>query len=114
MKNSTLFIAHTVFIWTMYFLMGYIAFFALEATSNLSLLAGLSVIVLASMGIIAPVPSGIGTYHYLVTKGLVLYGIKEIDGLTYATITHSTQSIMVIIIGGIFLILMPFLLKPKT
>ena len=38
-------------------------------------------------------------YHYVTALGLTLYSIPREVGLTYATITHGAQMIMLIILG---------------
>jgi len=108
LKNPGAFIFHTILIWLMYFLMSYICFFALPATSGLSLEAGLFVLVVGGMGMSAPVQGGIGAYHLLVSQGLLLYGISYEHGLAFATLMHTSQTLTVILFGGIAFILFTF------
>ena len=61
----------------------------------------------------APVQGGIGAYHLVVSKGLTLFGINEVDGLAYATIVHTSQTLFVLLTGGISLILLFILSKKK-
>ena len=50
----------------------------------------------------APVQSGLGAFHYIVSRGLlVVNGIPLEDGLAYALLTHESQLILVAIIGTI-------------
>ena len=86
--------------------MTYAALFSLPATSELQLIDALFLLVVGSFGFIVPVQGGIGAYHYIVTLGLTLYGITREEGLTYATITHGSQMIMVIALGLVSLMLM--------
>ncbi|MCO4292659.1 flippase-like domain-containing protein [Solitalea sp. MAHUQ-68] len=95
------FLFYTVLLWTLYLLSTYFMFFALSSTSNLTLLTALFVLTVGSLGMAAPVQGGLGAFHWIVSKGLILYGIAELDGLAYATISHGTQTLMVIIFGGI-------------
>jgi len=108
MKNKWLFVAHTAFIWTMYFMMSYVCFFAIPATSQLGFTAGLFTLVLGGIGMTAPVQGGVGIYHLLVSQGLTLFGISAVDGLLYATLVHTMQTIMMILLGsiGFFVIFM--------
>jgi uncharacterized protein (TIRG00374 family) len=99
MKNGFMFVAHTLFIWLMYFLMVYVSFFALPATSGLDLKAGLFVMVVGGIAMSAPVQGGIGTYHLLVSQGLLVYGIKGDDGIAFATLVHTWQLILLILLG---------------
>lgn len=102
------FIFHTVLIWFMYFLMSYLCFFALPATQGLSWHAGLFVLVVGGMGMSAPVQGGIGAYHLLVSQGLLLYGLTHEHGLAFATLMHTTQTLVVIVFGAISFALLIF------
>ena len=95
------FVFHTLFIWTTYFLMTYLIFFAFQPTSDLGPLAGLIVMTIGSLGFIMPVQGGVGTYHYAAQKALEIYEIQPEDGAVYALIAHSSQTLMLIIIGVI-------------
>ena len=114
MKKKGLFLVYTVMIWGLYTLMIYLPFYSLEATSHLDLGDALTVMSIGSLGIVAPVPGGIGTYHFIVKAILFeLYGIPQASAATFATITHAAQTLMIIIVGG-FSFLMLFLQKNKT
>lgn len=103
--NKLGFFISTIVIWLMYFLMAYVVVFAIPQTSNLSLMAGLTILVMGGLGMAAPVQGGIGTYHALVSSVLVLYGINEADGVLFATVLHTSQTIFVLVIGGLSLLL---------
>ena len=101
MKNRFGFILHTVIIWSMYFLMSYLMFFSIEATSNLLPVDGLFILVVGGIGMTAPVQGGFGAYHWIVSLALMLYGISQEDGLIYATISHESQALFMLILGAI-------------
>ena len=101
LKNPFGFIFHTVLIWAMYFLMSYTCFFSLQATTSLGLSAGMFVLVVGGIGMSAPVQGGIGAYHLLVSQGLILYGIAQDHGLAFATLMHTSQTLVVIFFGGL-------------
>ena len=68
---------------------------------------------IGSLGIVAPVPGGIGTFHFIVKAVLYeLYGVDQASAASLATITHAAQTIMIIIVGGLSF-LMLFLQKNK-
>jgi uncharacterized protein (TIRG00374 family) len=104
MKNNWKFVAHTFFIWTMYFIVSYVCFFAIPATSGLSPKDGLFIFCIGGMGMTAPVQGGFGIYHLLVSQALTLFGIPLSDGLVYATIVHTSQTLLVLLMGGISVI----------
>ncbi|POY35533.1 TIGR00374 family protein [Solitalea longa] len=101
LRNVFGFIFYSVLLWTLYLLSTYTMFFALASTANLTLLTALFVLTVGSLGMAAPVQGGLGAFHWIVSKGLILYGIAELDGLAYATISHGTQTLMVISFGGL-------------
>jgi hypothetical protein len=96
------FIFHTIFIWVNYALMTWIVVFALESTSHLSFGNSIFILVIGGLAMSAPVPSGIGAFHYFVSQGLLIVnGIPVEDGLAYALLTHESQLIFVAIVGAI-------------
>ncbi len=101
MKKPLLFLFHTVLIWTMYFFMSYFCFFALQSTAGLDWYAGLFILVVGGLGMSAPVPGGIGAYHWAVSLGLMLFGISYDDGITFATLMHTTNTLVVIVLGAL-------------
>ena len=66
MPHKWLFVFYTIIIWLFYIIMTYIPLRMLAETSNLSFIDGITLLALASLGIVAPVPGGIGAYHYIV------------------------------------------------
>jgi len=100
LKENKKFILYTFLIWTMYFFTVYLCFYALEGTSFLSIIDGITILVISSIGIAAPVPGGIGTYHFLVSKGLhEIYGVPSDVAISYAFISHTSGMLIIIILG---------------
>ncbi len=106
MRDRWSFIFHTLLIWLMYFLMTYVLLFALPATSHLSPLDGLFLLVIGGMGMSAPVQGGIGAFHWIITLGLSLYGVSRANAVAYATLSHESQSIFAILLGAISFIIL--------
>jgi uncharacterized protein (TIRG00374 family) len=101
MKRKRAFILHTVYIWLCYYLMVYVVFFAIPETSHLNWSDGFFIMVAASLGIVVPVPGGLGAYHYLVMLAMTILGVTQEDGLAFATIVHSSQTLMLLIAGAL-------------
>ena len=99
----------TVGIWFLYYAMLIVVFFAFPPTANLSLLAGLTLLIMSGMGMSAPVQGGIGVFHILVSGMLVFYGISAEDGKIFALIAHTTQFMLVMFFGGISFIISVFM-----
>lgn len=99
------FVLLSVLIWFFYFLSTYLCLFALNTLSSLGPITALVVLVLGSLGMIAPVQGGIGAFHWIVAEGLTLYAIPRSDGLAFATIIHSSQTLLILIVGLISMIM---------
>jgi glycosyltransferase 2 family protein len=100
-KQWEAFTIYSFLIWAMYYGASYIVFFSLPATSQLSFLAGFSILLMGSLAMTAPVQGGIGAYHLMVSAVLVLYGLSEKDGVSFAFLVHSSQYFFTLIFGGL-------------
>ena len=98
LKRPWLFLFYTGVIWLMYFLVSYLIFFALDGTSHLGL-------IVATFAVIIPAPGGLGSFHYFVPQGLLLYGINISLGTSYAIISHGSQMLMIFIAGGLSMLM---------
>lgn len=110
-KNLPLLLLHTAMMWVMYWMMGYLCFRAFDFTAHLSPLAGFVVMVFGGFGFAAPVQGGFGVYHFIVSQTLAQYGVEMNNGLSYALLNHSVQTLSVIIFGLIALLLLPVINK---
>jgi len=125
-KNKRSFWAHTVSIWTMYFLMTYICFYCMDETSQLTVSDGLFLLFLGGIGMAIPTPGGIGSYHLMIMIGLVVLQIpngfimpitEEYDvynpALLFPIIIWFAQSLVAIFMGSIGMLVL-FLSKKKN
>lgn len=110
-KSPVGYILSTIGIWVLYFLMSYVIFFSMDATSFLGFGAGLSILAAAGVAMAAPVQGGIGAYHALVSGVLTIYGVEATTGLFFATMLHTSQVIMYIVVGGACLVISLFVKK---
>jgi len=109
MKMKGWFVLYSLLIWFFYFLTAYLCFFSIEATSYLSPLAGITLLAVGSLGIVAPVPGGIGTYHFITIATLTqLYGIASEPATSYAYLTHAMQMLVIIGTSGVLWLLFSF------
>jgi len=96
------FIFHTLFIWINYALMTWVVVFSIESTSHITFEDSIFLLVIGGLAMSAPVQSGLGAFHYIISRGLLFVkGIPLEDGLVYALLTHESQLIFVAIIGTI-------------
>jgi uncharacterized protein (TIRG00374 family) len=107
LKRKWEFILYTVLLWVAYLFMTYFPLLCLDSTSELGLRGGLFVLVIGSFGMAAPVQNGMGAFHWIVSRGLlVAFGIPLEEGLASATLLHESQMVIVTIFGALsFLIL---------
>ncbi|KAA9332912.1 flippase-like domain-containing protein [Hymenobacter busanensis] len=100
-QRQGLFWFHTFFTWLVYYLMDYLAFFAFAATAGLGIVAALSVLTFGAFGMAAPVQGGIGVFHLMVSRTLLVYGLTKEAGVAYALVIHGSQTLLVVLMGGI-------------
>jgi len=97
--NQLAFWGHTVFVWIMYYGMSLVVLYALPATNSLGWGAGLSILLVGTLGMAAPVQGGVGVYHLLVQATLLLYGVNKEAGMAYALLAHTSQTLLVVLMG---------------
>ncbi|MHB1178287.1 MAG: lysylphosphatidylglycerol synthase transmembrane domain-containing protein [Daejeonella sp.] len=105
-ENKAAFIGSSVTIWFLYGLSTYLCFFAISTTSGLNVLAALSTLMFSSLGMIAPVQGGIGAFHWIVSAGLEMYNIPKSEGLAYALLIHTSQTMLVLFTGALSLVML--------
>lgn len=101
LRSPGLFIASTIMIWVLYYLVSYVLFFCIPETSELGPLAGLTLLVVGAIGMTAPTQGGIGAYHLLVGNVMILYGLSQNDGITLATFIHGAQMLFMLAVGAL-------------
>lgn len=89
----------SVGLWLLYYLMMVMVAWAIPSTASLAYSSILMVMVMGSIGMIAPVQGGIGTFHALVAFILMVYGLEEEEGKIFAVIIHSSQLIVIVLLG---------------
>ncbi|MBR5593182.1 MAG: flippase-like domain-containing protein [Bacteroidaceae bacterium] len=99
MDNGRLFLAETVGIWFCYFMQFYLCFYCFGFSSGLSVATALLLFVGGSIAVIVPTPNGAGPWHYVIISIMLLYGVSTTDAQVFALIVHSTQTLLVAILG---------------
>lgn len=108
LKKPGVFIAHTLFIWTMYVSMFYLLKYGFPALEHLSFGVMLSAFVVGSFSI-SITNGGIGIYPLAVGGVLALFGVSHEAGEAFGWVDWGTQNILSIVVGGASLILLPIL-----
>ena len=114
MKKKWRFILYTLAVWGFYVLMTWLPFYMLAETSHLGIVEAITLLGIATLGIVAPVPGGIGTYHFIaITLLNGFYGISEQVAGSFAAINHGSQMIFYLITGILAYVVMFFFDKRK-
>ena len=95
----------TLLIWSSYYLSNYFFMQAYAETEDLPLQAGVLLIATSSLGMILPVPGGIGTFHTFAQKTFMWYGVEKAAALAVAFAIHFGFTAAVIVFGGVGLLL---------
>ena len=112
--NDKRFLLSTLLLWVTYFLMGYLIFFSFSQTIDLSINAGIAVLVAGSIGMVVPVNAGIGAYHFLVASILLGYNLDYESGLFFATVLHTSQIVCLLVVGTMSSIYIFFKIRSKS
>ncbi len=112
MKKKWAFIFHTFFIWIMYVLMFYVTSFAIDGLQPIFFGAILIGFIAASFSI-AATNGGIGSYPVAVYGAFSLFGIAEAPSFAFGWIMWSSQTLMIILLGGISLLWLPIYNRKK-
>lgn len=110
-NNKPLFWLYSFGIWACYVGTIVVGFQIVDGLQELGVGSAFYISVAAALGFVIPVPGGIGAYHYLVSKALVVVGYTAELGTAFATIIHSGQSLMFIVTGAIGMVYLYFARK---
>lgn len=99
MENGWLFVLETFGIWFCYFMQFYLCFFCFGFSSDLSIFSALLLFVAGSIAVVVPTPNGAGPWHFAIISIMMLYGVKQTDASVFALIVHSTQTLLVAVLG---------------
>lgn len=113
MKKKWAFIFHTLFIWIMYVLMFYVTTFALPELKEIPIAAILIGFIMASFSI-AATNGGIGSFPEAIVIAFMLFNMPEDPSRAFGWIMWSTQTLIIIILGGLSLIYLPIYNRKKS
>ena len=101
MRRKWAFLAHTAFIWVMYYLMAFVVFNGIDALDALTAPQALFVMMAGGFGMVLPSPGGIGSYQLAVQYAFIALGFGPVLGLATANVVWAAQTGMIITTGGI-------------
>lgn len=101
MDHKWRFIFSTALIWGMYLLMAAATMRSIPALDDLTIIDALFLSLAGSLGWLIPVPGGFGAFHFIVSLALqAIYGIPFELGIIFATLSHESQAITMVLFGG--------------
>lgn len=110
------FLLYTIALWTLYWLQSLFTVYAFPqlcdtsvsistGTAPLGGVDALFLMVVGSLGWIVPVQGGIGAYHFILSLACAaIYSIPSAEGVVFATISHESQALTMLVCGAITLI----------
>jgi uncharacterized protein (TIRG00374 family) len=113
MKKRNQFIFHSVFIWIMYVLMFYFTSKAFVGLNQVSFFELMISFTLAALSIMFS-NGGIGIYPLAVEESLGWYGVQSTIGLAFGWVMWLSQTLMVVIFGGLSLFILPFINRSNS
>ncbi len=111
-KHKVSFILHSIFIWLMYILMFYFTSMAFEGVQHVSFFELLISFIVASLTIVFT-NGGVGVYPFAVQRTMLLFEVESTVGLAFGSVMWLSQTLMIIIFGGLSLIVLPFINRSK-
>lgn len=105
-RNWPWFIFLTLVIWACYIIMTYLPFtaFNMHIQYGLGFQEALIITTVSALGVTLPSPGGIGTYHWFVSRSLLIFfAVPEALGLAYAIVTHLVMMIIILVATPILL-----------
>ena len=114
LKKQHQFFGYTLLLWSLYFIQSYTIMKSMPETNGLLVADALFLMVVGSLGWVAPVQGGLGAYHYMISLALV--GIYAVDaGMSdaFAIISHESQAAVMIFFGLISLVAVTLVKKKQ-
>ncbi|MBD2699767.1 flippase-like domain-containing protein [Spirosoma sp. BT702] len=112
LQQPLLFVVLTVMGNTLSFIIAYVLFFTSVQTLSLPPSAALTVVTVSSLGGLAvPTQGGLGTYHFLVSRVLMLYGMPETKAVVAATFMHAVQTAFSLLFSSVGVLILPMIIR---
>lgn len=112
MPHRVPFILHTFIIWIGFVLTFYFGTKALPQTSDITLGVTMVAFVVGSLAI-SFTNGGFGAFPLMIAKVLALYGVSLTAGTAFGWILWTTQTLLVVVLGGLSFLLLPVVNKTK-
>ena len=108
MQNRIYYLAHTIFIWSIYLLVFYVMKFSISGTELLDFRSLLISFIFGAISI-TTTNGGIGVYPLSISMALSFYGLPLETSLAFGWILWTSQTIIVILSGLMSFVLLPII-----
>ena len=112
------FIFLTVGIWGAWLLMTWFNLLAVPGCEHMGLNESVFLMICASLAMLAPTPGGLGAFHSITIIGFIVLGYADesnastsLLGLTFATVSWSTRTLMEIASGFVGFLIVTYRIK---
>ena len=112
MQNRIYYVAHTIFIWSIYLLVFYVMKFSISGTELLDFKSLLISFIFGAISI-TTTNGGIGVYPLSISMALSFYGLPLETSLAFGWILWTSQTIIVILFGLMSFVLLPIINNKK-
>ena len=100
MPHKFPFFAYTLLLWGCYWGMCLCTLWAFPAVRHLNGLDAAFLMAVGGLGWAIPVQGGIGAYHFVTALAFTsVYGVAQTQGMVFATISHESQAVTMIVFG---------------
>jgi hypothetical protein len=90
----------TALMWFLYVCTSYCTILATPLRDQFDFTDALFLMVVGSFGWVVPVQGGIGAFHFILSLALVaVYGLTQTSGMVFATISHESQAVTMLMTG---------------
>jgi glycosyltransferase 2 family protein len=113
-KHSNAFIFLSIAIWTLYFFATYCLIKSILPTQYISFKVVLTVLIMSSIGWAGPTQGGIGMFHILVSKALIINGFDENTSNMMSLFLHTLFSIFDLTYGVLATCFLYFFSRPSN
>ncbi|GAB3013460.1 lysylphosphatidylglycerol synthase transmembrane domain-containing protein [Niabella terrae] len=113
LRKQGRFLLYTLLIWLMYGCCVYSGFRMFSETAGFHIIEVMTILCAGSIGMILT-PGGIGAYAFLVQKTVMLYQVSAAWGLVLGWLLWLLQTALIILMGSISLISLPFYNRRKS
>ena len=114
-RNKWLFFLLTILLWGTFLATSICTIRAFPLLDPLGWKDALFLMVVGSLGWVVPVQGGLGAYHSIIALAATqIYSLQWNDGMVFATVSHGSQAVIMILTGVLSLIIYTFLKRKKN